>query len=147
MKKCHQCGYVNVKPSEKCPICKANYALGDAEAERLNQVKAAAEEEREAAIRATKWTTLDYQKAKILPRTLDPEGHWVLNTKIVCPYCRVAGNVYSAKVQANKGISGEKAIAAWVTGGISLATIGISNIEVVNGFLCKNCNTDWKDSA
>ncbi len=53
-----------------------------------------------------------------------PDGE--LNRAMVCPHCQTRGSVYTKAVTQKKGVSGGKATAALLTGGVSLLATGLS---------------------
>lgn len=66
-----------------------------------------------------------------------------LNPALVCPHCQIKGKVHIQKIDRKSGISGGKATAAVLTGGVSLLATGLSRHEAVNEAHCTNCNTTW----
>ena len=65
------------------------------------------------------------------------------NPHIVCPHCQTKGTVRVARVQRKAGISGGKATAAALTGGISLLATGLSRKERVTQAHCNHCGSTW----
>ncbi|MGI6671851.1 MAG: hypothetical protein ACOX58_09835 [Christensenellales bacterium] len=65
------------------------------------------------------------------------------NPNLVCPHCQEKGKVYTEQVKMKKGISGGKATAALLTGGLSLLATGLSKKGVVTRAHCDNCNSTW----
>lgn len=66
-----------------------------------------------------------------------------LNDKLVCPHCQQKGHVRTKSITKSKGISGGKATAALLTGGISLVATGLSQKEKHTQANCSNCNSTW----
>lgn len=65
------------------------------------------------------------------------------NTALVCPHCQVKGKVDTTNVKKKVGISGGKATAGLLTGGLSLLAVGLSRSETMTKAHCHNCNTIW----
>jgi hypothetical protein len=63
--------------------------------------------------------------------------------QIVCPHCQTKGHVTTAAVKVNKGISGEKATGAILTGGISMLATGLSDRQMMTKATCSNCGSVW----
>ncbi|HEY5041386.1 MAG TPA: hypothetical protein VIK53_05230 [Verrucomicrobiae bacterium] len=63
--------------------------------------------------------------------------------EIICPHCQTRGNVRTKPVRRKKGVSGGKATAALLTGGISLLATGLSRKEHVTEAFCLNCKSRW----
>lgn len=66
-----------------------------------------------------------------------------VNGQIICPHCQTKGKVRTKRIQKDAGISGKKATAAALTGGISLLATGLSRKETVTQAHCDNCNSTW----
>jgi hypothetical protein len=79
-----------------------------------------------------------------------PSGFWIgkcyctLKENVICPHCQEKGQVYSGSGQEKQGISGGKATAALLTGGISLLGTGLSRNGMVTKAFCKNCEMKWQ---
>jgi hypothetical protein len=67
-----------------------------------------------------------------------------VNTALLCPHCQTKGNIRTKTVNAKSGISGGKATAALLTGGVSLLATGLSRNEIVTQAHCDNCGSDWR---
>ena len=65
------------------------------------------------------------------------------DAQIVCPHCHEKGYVTTEVVQRKKGISGGKATAAVLTGGISLLGTGLSRKETNTKCFCSKCRCVW----
>lgn len=63
--------------------------------------------------------------------------------KILCPHCGVRGCVTGRSMVRGKGISGGKATAGLMTGGLSLPFAGLSKNQRVRTLKCSNCNSTW----
>ena len=66
-----------------------------------------------------------------------------LQREIVCPHCQTKGNVHTKSVKQKKGVSGGKATAAPLTGGISMLATGLSRKKANTQAHCSNCNITW----
>jgi hypothetical protein len=65
------------------------------------------------------------------------------NLDIVCPQCQQKGSVYTRPIKRKAGISGGKATAAVLTGGVSLLATGLSRKEPVTEGQCTHCKSTW----
>ena len=65
------------------------------------------------------------------------------NSAIVCQQCQTKGNVYTRRIVKKSGVSGGKATAALLTGGISLFAVGLSKKVPSTDAFCTNCKTKW----
>jgi hypothetical protein len=65
-----------------------------------------------------------------------------LNPVMVCPHCQNKG-VLTEKVMRKKGVSGAKATAGLLTGGISLLAVGLSREEQETRCECPKCHMIW----
>ncbi len=65
------------------------------------------------------------------------------NPAMICPHCQQQGTVHTRPVTQKKGVSGGKATAAVLTGGISLLATGLSRKEQNTQAHCVNCNSTW----
>lgn len=63
--------------------------------------------------------------------------------QIVCQHCQTKGFVSVEKLRQKQGISGGKATAAVLTGGLSVVATGLSRHEQVTKANCSNCGTQW----
>lgn len=66
-----------------------------------------------------------------------------LNRHIICPHCQIQGQVRTKEVKNKVGISGGKATAAILTGGVSLLATGLSRKSKMTQSHCCNCNSTW----
>jgi len=67
-----------------------------------------------------------------------------VNPALLCPHCQTKGKVRTKTVNAKAGISGGKATAALLTGGVSILATGLSRNESVTQAHCDNCGSDWR---
>jgi hypothetical protein len=66
-----------------------------------------------------------------------------INTAMVCPHCQSIGKIRTKEVTQKKGVSGGKATAAVLTGGLSLFAVGLSRKEGATQAHCDNCHNTW----
>jgi hypothetical protein len=78
-------------------------------------------------------------KLKSLPPNWGP-----INLAMICPHCQTKGQVRTKSVVRKKGVSGSKATAAILTGGLSLLFIGLSQEENQTQAHCCDCNNTWE---
>jgi hypothetical protein len=79
----------------------------------------------------------------------DPAALWEyrfgpINPAMVCPHCQTRGRVHARRVKVDAGISGEKAAAAVITGGISVLVTGLSSAGECTEAACENCLSVWQ---
>lgn len=65
------------------------------------------------------------------------------SSQMVCPHCGKRGTVKTKKVTRKAGVSGGKATAAVLTGGLSLLATGLSRKENLTQAQCSNCKNTW----
>lgn len=65
------------------------------------------------------------------------------NPAMICPHCQTKGAVRVKRVDRKKGISGGKATAALLTGGVSMLATGLSRKEEWTHAKCENCASEW----
>lgn len=70
-------------------------------------------------------------------------AHGEVNSEIVCAQCQKRGGVRTKRVTLKKGVSGGKATAALLTGGVSLLATGLSRKEDQTLAYCANCGSSW----
>jgi hypothetical protein len=70
-------------------------------------------------------------------------SHGPVNPVMICPHCGVQGKVRTKFVDRKKGISGGKATAAVMTGGISMLATGLSRKEKLTQARCDSCGNRW----
>lgn len=66
-----------------------------------------------------------------------------LNPELLCQHCGTKGHVRTQTVSRKKGVSGGKATAAVLTGGVSLLATGLSRKEKETEAHCTNCRSTW----
>jgi hypothetical protein len=67
-----------------------------------------------------------------------------LNPHMNCPHCNTSGNVRTKSITQKKGVSGGKAVAGILTGGVSLLAVGLSRKEDSTQAHCQRCNNTWQ---
>lgn len=67
-----------------------------------------------------------------------------INPVLICPHCQEKGNVRTKHVTQKKGVSGGKAAAAVLTGGISVLATGLSRKGQATEAYCGNCESKWE---
>ena len=67
----------------------------------------------------------------------------IKNAALLCPHCQTKGSVRTKQERRKAGISGGKATAAILTGGISLVATGLARKESVTSAHCDCCETTW----
>jgi len=65
------------------------------------------------------------------------------NTAMICPHCQSKGTVTTERVKMKKGVSGTKATAAVLTGGVSILATGLSRKEELTKAHCTSCGNTW----
>ncbi|MGA3318647.1 MAG: hypothetical protein ABSC64_19700 [Candidatus Korobacteraceae bacterium] len=66
-----------------------------------------------------------------------------LNPELFCPHCQSKGFVRDKWVTQKAGISGGKATAAVLTGGLSLLAVGLSRKQQLTQAHCEKCGSTW----
>ena len=74
----------------------------------------------------------------------DAEFWGRVNHQMVCPHCQTKGKIKTTQVKRKVGVSGGKATAALLTGGLSLFATGLSRKEKVTEAWCGNCKSVWQ---
>lgn len=83
------------------------------------------------------------EERRALHATLLTRQHGQINPKMICPHCQYTNCVRLQTVKRKKGISGSKATAAILTGGVSLLATGLARKEQMTEAYCGNCNNNW----
>lgn len=65
------------------------------------------------------------------------------NSAMICPHCQTKGTVRTKQVDRKKGVSGGKATAALLTGGVSMLATGLSRKETWTHAKCEQCGSEW----
>jgi len=71
------------------------------------------------------------------------EGQAQLNPALICPHCQSKGTVHTRRIMQKAGVSGGKATAAVLTGGLSLVVAGLSRKEDRTQCACEHCGMTW----
>jgi hypothetical protein len=79
----------------------------------------------------------------IKQKKLEAKERQVGNKQIVCPHCQTKGTVKTEPTRVKQGISGGKATAGLLTGGLSILATGLSQKHEVLKATCHNCKTVW----
>jgi hypothetical protein len=66
-----------------------------------------------------------------------------ITSQMICPHCAGRNCVRTMNVKRKVGVSGGKATAALLTGGVSLLAVGLSRKEKMTQAHCSNCNSTW----
>jgi len=66
-----------------------------------------------------------------------------INPAMICPHCQTRGVVRTKAITQKKGISGGKATAAVLTGGVSMVATGLSRKEDATQAKCDTCGSKW----
>jgi hypothetical protein len=67
-----------------------------------------------------------------------------VNPSLVCPHCQTRGKVRTKQIESKAGISGGKATAAVLTGGVSLLATGLSRKQQLTAARCGECGSAWQ---
>jgi hypothetical protein len=73
----------------------------------------------------------------------DTFAHGRKNPKLLCQHCGERGHIHTKSVQVKAGVSGGKATAALLTGGLSLLAVGLSRKRNVTEAWCGSCKSTW----
>jgi hypothetical protein len=95
--------------------------------------------ENEKAVAATRRR----EKEERSRQASDTYNHGPINPMMVCPHCNTRGQIRTKEVVNKKGVSGGKATAALLTGGISLLATGLSRKEAATQARCGTCRNQW----
>jgi len=66
-----------------------------------------------------------------------------LRPEVACSHCKIVGGVRMKAVKKKRGISGGKASAAVLTGGLSIVATGLSRKDAMTQCHCMNCDCTW----
>lgn len=69
--------------------------------------------------------------------------HGPVNLHITCAQCQSQGTVHTQSIKQKVGISGGKATAAILTGGLSMFATGLSRKQKVTEAWCSRCRLTW----
>ena len=62
---------------------------------------------------------------------------------LIYPHCQTQGHVTTSPIKVKTGVSGGKATAALLTGGLSLFAVGLSRKQAVTSAHCSRCGSTW----
>ena len=65
------------------------------------------------------------------------------DAKLFCPHCQNFGFVKTEKTTVKRGVSGGKATAALLTGGLTMLATGLSQEDTMTKATCSNCGSTW----
>jgi hypothetical protein len=104
--------------------------------------------EREAylAKKAVEKAALVKKSVERAERKQESRDTWMygrINPQMICQHCGVRGSVRTQSITTKQGISGGKATAAILTGGVSLLATGLSRKVANTQAHCGNCRNDW----
>lgn len=74
---------------------------------------------------------------------LDEKIYGKRNLDIICPHCQTKGRVHTKEIDKKVGISGAKATAAVLTGGVSVLATGLSRKDHLTQAHCCKCESTW----
>jgi hypothetical protein len=86
------------------------------------------------------------KKAALAQRKQESQDSWnygSLNPHMICQHCGVRGRTRTKRNTTKQGISGGKATAALLTGGVSLLATGLSRKVANTQAHCGNCRNVW----
>lgn len=92
---------------------------------------------------AAKKKALAEKNASDSRNSRDAYLHGNVNAAMVCPHCSARGSIRTKEVINKRGVSGGKATAAVLTGGISLLATGLSRKEQGTEAWCGSCKNTW----
>ena len=65
------------------------------------------------------------------------------DAKLLCPHCQKFGFVKTEATVVKRGVSGGKATAALLTGGLTMLATGLSQEDTMTKATCANCGSTW----
>lgn len=74
---------------------------------------------------------------------LDEKIYGKRKVEMICPHCQTKGKVHTKPVTKKAGVSGGKATAAILTGGVSLLAVGLSRENDMTEAHCVKCESTW----
>jgi hypothetical protein len=83
------------------------------------------------------------EKAKRRQESSDTWQYGKINPQMICQHCEARGSVRTQPMTTKQGISGGKATAALLTGGVSLLATGLSRNVANTQARCGNCCNVW----
>lgn len=107
--------------------------------ERNNVLAERIEKQRQAAESVQRMREHSQQARK---RMLAEQQFGAINSVMVCPHCQTKGQIRTKKITKKTGVSGSKAAAAVVTGGLSVLAVGLARKEASTQAHCDNCGNN-----
>lgn len=90
------------------------------------------------------WAAVVFVVGSFMLGAADPKnGSSGANSAMICPHCQKKGFVSAVPTRRKVGVSGGKATAALLTGGLSLFATGLSRKESVTEAHCSHCGAHW----
>jgi hypothetical protein len=80
---------------------------------------------------------------KLITMYIDSSRPVRKSNALICPHCQTQGNVTTSPIKVKTGVSGGKATAAVLTGGLSLFAVGLSRKQAVTSAHCSHCGSTW----
>lgn len=77
------------------------------------------------------------------PDELAQMSYGPINPGMTCPHCSARGKIRTKLITQKKGVSGGKATAAILTGGITMLATGLSRKESNTQAHCMQCTNTW----
>ena len=99
-----------------------------------------AEKQRQATEAAQK---MKEHSQKARKEAIAQQQFGAINSAMMCPHCQIKGKIRTKKITKKTGVSGSKAAAAVVTGGLSVLAVGLARKEASTQAHCDNCGNDW----
>lgn len=96
-----------------------------------------------AALTPAELAAFNENEAKRKQLQVLSEQYGSTNSELFCPHCQTKGKVRAKGIKKKTGISGGKATAAVLTGGVSLLATGLSKKEDFTECHCDNCGSTW----
>ena len=67
----------------------------------------------------------------------------LINPYMNCPHCNTLGDIRTKPIIQKMGISGGKAVAGFLTAGLSILVVGLSREETQTEARCGKCSNVW----
>jgi len=80
---------------------------------------------------------------KLITMYIDSSRPVRKSNALICPHCQIQGYVTTSPIKVKAGVSGGKATAAVLTGGLSLFAVGLSRKQAVTSAYCSHCVSTW----
>jgi hypothetical protein len=92
------------------------------------------------------WVAIIFLVGVVFAAVVSQKGRstWTpTSSAMICPHCQMKGFVSAVPTRRKVGVSGGKATAALLTGGLSLFATGLSRKESVTEAHCSHCGAHW----